>query len=164
RLRRERREERPALETGSVLVAEDRDEVVEHPRAVEAERFGFLPRGEGVVPARPLIRRLDAEANPRRRRVRGDERRGGELESDEEAHGARLTHAPSREQGRSDDGGRPASHGSPAVSGPLPRGGVVAPRGPRRGPRARSARAGGGARRRLDAERDRHLVALVHAL
>src|SRR5205814_480752 len=92
-------EERPALEAGTFLVAEDRDEVVEDPGAVVAERVSLLPRRDDVVPGRTLVRRLDAE--PDARRIR--EGRGGEQEreSHEQAggpHPARLTHAPSRGQ------------------------------------------------------------------
>src|SRR5262249_51106821 len=67
RLRRERRKERPALETRPVLVAEDRHEVVVDPRAVEAERLRLLPRRQDLLPAGVLVRRLDAEADVRLR-------------------------------------------------------------------------------------------------
>ena len=72
RLRGERGQHGPAFEAGAVLVAEDGDEVVEDPRAVEAEGLGLLPGGEQVVPGDILIGGGDAEADARRRlRQRG---------------------------------------------------------------------------------------------
>ena len=114
RLRREGRQHRPAFETGAVLVAEDRHEVVVDPAAVEAERLGLLPDGEEVVPRNVLVRRLDAEAEMRgrgflggkaeRKKRRGEEDEGG-------SHAARLAQRPREEQralSREADGARKA--------------------------------------------------------
>ena len=70
---------RGALESWhDVLRKEDGDEVVEDPRAVEAEDLGLLPGGEEVVPGDILIGGLDAEADVRgrlRQRGPGEEER-----------------------------------------------------------------------------------------
>src|SRR5207244_13276644 len=64
-----------------VLRKEDGDEVVEDPRAVEAEDLGLLPGGEEVVPGDIRIGGLDAEADVRgrlRQRGPGEEERQGD--------------------------------------------------------------------------------------
>src|SRR5437016_14080068 len=101
-LRGERGEHGPAFEAGAVLVAEDGDEVVEDPRAVEAEGLGLLPGGEEVVPGDVLIGGGDTEADARRRlRQRG---LGEEETQDDEGGGVRA--APRSEERRVGKGGR----------------------------------------------------------
>jgi hypothetical protein len=78
RLRGERAEQRPTFEAGTVGVrAEDGDEVIEHPGAVEAERLGVLPDRHQLVVGEVLRRGLDAEENFLRRRLLGRDGRGG---------------------------------------------------------------------------------------
>src|SRR3989442_1262627 len=97
RLRGERGQHGPAFEAGAVRVAEDGDEVVEDPGAVEAEGLGLLPGGEEVVPGDILIGGLDAEADVRGRlRQRGpgeEERQGDEGGGTHAAPLARSPHA-----------------------------------------------------------------------
>src|SRR5207249_9591471 len=85
------REQGPAFEAGAVPVAEDGDEVVEDPRAVEAEGVGLLPGGEEVVPGDVLIGGLDAEADVRGRlRQRGPGEKESQGVEDGGAHAAAL--------------------------------------------------------------------------
>src|SRR5205807_6037996 len=95
-------ERRPALEARAILVPEDRDEVVEHPGAVEAERVSLLPGGEEVVPRHVLIRGLDAETDVRRTFVGDGGKRGEQCgEQDERgSHAGPLTRAGRRRQSR----------------------------------------------------------------
>src|SRR5437867_6644174 len=100
RLRGERGQHGPALEAGAVLVAEDRDEVVEDPRAVEAEGFGLLPGGEEVVPGDILVGGLDAEADVRRRlreRGLGEEESEGDEAGNMQAARLAARHTPGNE-------------------------------------------------------------------
>jgi hypothetical protein len=63
-LDRHRGQQRVALEVGGVGVAVEREEVVPHPDAVDAQRVGLPPRGAEVGGRRRLGVQLDADFEP----------------------------------------------------------------------------------------------------